>query len=347
MIGVGADGPFAIDLRADGPHALVAGTTGSGKSELLQTLIASLGASQAPDRLAFLLVDYKGGAAFKDCRGLPHSVGMVTDLDEHEVHRALVSLEAELKRREQILRAAGAKDLLELERRDPAAAPPSLVIVVDEFATLAREVPEFVDGVVDVAQRGRSLGVHLVLATQRPSGAVTDNIRANTKLRIALRVAGVAESEDVIDAPDAARLPRSVPGPRAGARDGAERADGVSGGLRRRPHGAGAARPRGRRARAALRRVGRRARTRRARGGRRPGRPGGHRPRRARRRRPRRGRAGERPPARGAVAAGAARRRRARRGRGARGAGPRAAARRRGRARGRRRAAPPAPHAPP
>ncbi len=219
VLGVTPAGPFAIDLRADGPHALVGGTTGSGKSELLQTLIASLAVSVAPDRLAFLLVDYKGGAAFKDCIDLPHSVGMVTDLDEHETHRALVSLEAELKRREEVLRAAGAKDLLELERRDRAAAPPSLVIVVDEFATLAREVPAFVEGIVDVAQRGRSLGVHVVLATQRPSGAVTDNIRANTELRIALRVAGVAESEDVIDAPDAARLPRSVPG-RALARTG-------------------------------------------------------------------------------------------------------------------------------
>jgi S-DNA-T family DNA segregation ATPase FtsK/SpoIIIE len=219
VIGVTTDGPYAIDLRADGPHALVGGTTGSGKSELLQTLIASLAVSVPPDRLAFLLVDYKGGAAFKDCRHLPHSAGMVTDLDEHEVHRALVSLEAELKRREEVLRVAGAKDLLELERRATATAPPSLVIVVDEFATLAREVPAFVEGIVDVAQRGRSLGVHVVLATQRPSGAVTDNIRANTELRIALRVAGVAESEDVINAPDAARLPRSVPG-RALARTG-------------------------------------------------------------------------------------------------------------------------------
>jgi S-DNA-T family DNA segregation ATPase FtsK/SpoIIIE len=219
LIGVTVEGPYAIDLRADGPHALVGGTTGSGKSELLQTLIASLAVSVPPDRLAFLLVDYKGGAAFKDCRHLPHSAGMVTDLDEHEVHRALVSLEAELKRREEVLRAAGAKDLLELERRAPATAPPSLVIVVDEFATLAREVPAFVEGIVDVAQRGRSLGVHVVLATQRPSGAVTDNIRANTELRIALRVAGVAESEDVVNAPDAARLPRSVPG-RALARTG-------------------------------------------------------------------------------------------------------------------------------
>lgn len=212
IIGAGADGGFSLDLRADGPHALVAGTTGAGKSELLQTWIAALAASHPPDRIAFLLVDYKGGAAFKDCVGLPHSVGMVTDLDEHQVHRALISLNAELKRREHVLHEAGARDLLELERRDPEGAPPSLVIVIDEFATLAKEVPQFVDGVVDVAQRGRSLGVHLVLATQRPGNAVTENIRANTNLRVALRVAGVAESDDVIGAPDAARLPRSVPG---------------------------------------------------------------------------------------------------------------------------------------
>jgi S-DNA-T family DNA segregation ATPase FtsK/SpoIIIE len=211
-IGVSADGPFSLDLRADGPHALVAGTTGAGKSELLQTLIAALAATHPPDRIAFLLVDYKGGAAFKDCVGLPHSVGMVTDLDEHQVHRALISLNAELKRREHVLKASATRDLQELERRDPQHAPPSLVIVIDEFATLAKEVPQFVDGVVDVAQRGRSLGVHLVLATQRPGSAVTENIRANTSLRLALRVAGTAESDDVIGAPDAARLPKSVPG---------------------------------------------------------------------------------------------------------------------------------------
>lgn len=212
VVGMGADGPFSLDLRADGPHALVAGTTGAGKSELLQTLIAALAASHPPDRIAFLLIDYKGGAAFKDCEVLPHSVGMVTDLDEHQVHRALISLNAELKRRERVLHDAGARDLLELERRDPRGAPPSLVIVVDEFATLAKEVPQFVDGVVDVAQRGRSLGVHLVLATQRPGTAVTENIRANTSLRVALRVAGTAESDDVIGGPDAARLPKSIPG---------------------------------------------------------------------------------------------------------------------------------------
>jgi S-DNA-T family DNA segregation ATPase FtsK/SpoIIIE len=211
-IGAAAGQPFAVDLHRDGPHALIAGITGAGKSELLQALIASLAVAYPPTRLTFLLVDYKGGAAFKDCVRLPHTVGYVTDLDGHLAQRALVSLNAELRRRERILRGAGAKDLPELEARDPQSAPPSLVIVIDEFATLAREVPEFVDGVVDVAQRGRSLGVHLVLATQRPAGAVSDNIRANTNLRIALRVNEAAESTDVIGAPDAARIARSRPG---------------------------------------------------------------------------------------------------------------------------------------
>ena len=111
---------------------------GRGKSELLQTLIASLAAAYPPTRLTFLLVDYKGGAAFKDCVRLPHTVGFVTDLDGHLAHRALVSLNAELRRRERILREVGARDLVELEARDPERAPPSLVIVIDEFATLAR-----------------------------------------------------------------------------------------------------------------------------------------------------------------------------------------------------------------
>jgi DNA segregation ATPase FtsK/SpoIIIE, S-DNA-T family len=221
VIGGGAGAPFSVDLRRDGPHGLVAGTTGAGKSELLQTLIASLAVTLPPTRLTFLLVDYKGGAAFKECVALPHTVGFVTDLDGHLAQRALVSLNAELRRRERMLRDAGAKDLPDLERRAAERAPASLVIVIDEFATLAKEVPEFVDGVVDVAQRGRSLGVHLVLATQRPGGVVSDNIRANTNLRIALRVSDANESSDVIGAPDAARIPRGRPG-RAFARTGHE-----------------------------------------------------------------------------------------------------------------------------
>ena len=217
-LGATGEGPLSVDLRADGPHALIGGTTGAGKSELLQTLVASLALRHPPTRLTFLLVDYKGGAAFKECVGLPHTVGFVTDLDTHLTQRALTSLNAELKRREHVLRDAGAKDLMDMERRTPDA-PPSLVIVIDEFATLAKEVPEFVEGVVDVAQRGRSLGVHLVLATQRPGGVVSDNIRANVNLRIALRMAAPTESADIVGVTDAARIARSTPG-RAFARVG-------------------------------------------------------------------------------------------------------------------------------
>jgi len=216
VVGESIDGAFSIDLSTDGPHALIAGTTGSGKSELLQTLVASLAIANRPDEMNFVLVDYKGGAAFKDCVDLPHTVGMVTDLDTHLVERALESLGAELRRREQLLAAAGAKDLpdyLELRARRPElAAIPRLAIVIDEFASLARELPDFVRGLVNIAQRGRSLGIHLVLATQRPSGVVSPEIRANTNLRIALRVTDASESSDVIDAPDAARISKSTPG---------------------------------------------------------------------------------------------------------------------------------------
>ncbi|MGH3294769.1 MAG: FtsK/SpoIIIE domain-containing protein, partial [Trebonia sp.] len=279
-IGIGADGPFVVDIRADGPHALIAGTTGAGKSELLQTLIASLAAANRPDAMNFVLIDYKGGSAFKDCARLPHTVGMVSDLDGHLTERALASLAAELKRREEILLHAGAKDIEDYWETASRAygrtgtppgsrAPdtmadfaigrasggtgvrppggleplPRLMLVIDEFASLVAELPDFVAGLVGIAQRGRSLGVHLVLATQRPAGVVSADIRANTNLRIALRVTDAAESIDVIDVPDAARIGRSTPG-RCYVRSGASAPSAVQsariGG--RRP-GAGRGRP--------------------------------------------------------------------------------------------------------
>lgn len=211
-VGQGTDGPLRIDLRADGPHALVGGTTGSGKSEFLQTWIMSLAASLSPEQVTFLLFDFKGGAAFADCAALPHAVGLVTDLSAHLAQRAITSLRAELRYREALLAEHGAKDLLTLERQADVAAPPALVIVIDEFAALANEVPEFVDGVVDIAQRGRSLGLHLIMATQRPAGVITENLRANTRIRIALRMADEGESRDVIGTPEASRIAAATPG---------------------------------------------------------------------------------------------------------------------------------------
>jgi len=209
------DGPLDVDLVSDGPHGLVAGTTGAGKSELLRSLVAGLAAEHSPLRVNFVLVDYKGGSAFGECAALPHTVGMVTDLDEQLGERALLSLEAELRYRERVLREHRATDLIEYDRlvaRNEARPLPRLLVVIDEFATLASELPDFVPSLVGIAQRGRSLGVHLVLATQRPSGAVNENIRANTNLRVCLRVQTPQDSTDVIDSPAAAKIPRNQPG---------------------------------------------------------------------------------------------------------------------------------------
>jgi DNA segregation ATPase FtsK/SpoIIIE, S-DNA-T family len=210
LLGSRLDGPFAVDL-GQGPHMLIAGTTGSGKSELLQTLVASLAVANRPDAMNFVLIDYKGGAAFQGCAPLPHTVGMVTDLDEFEVERALSSLRAELQRRKAILAQAGKSDIRQywdalpaLPRADPL---PRLVIVVDEFAVMAEQLPEQLKSLVNIGMQGRSLGIHLVLATQRPSGVVTADLRANINLRIALRVASPEDSRDVIETVDAARIP--------------------------------------------------------------------------------------------------------------------------------------------
>lgn len=228
-IGADAQGAVALDLIADGPHVLIGGTTGSGKSELLRSLVAGVATVADPDHVALVLIDYKGGAAFDCCADLPHVAGLVTDLDEQLGARALRCLEAELRYREQRLREVGAEDLATFRTRiadgfrvggSRRSEPlPRLLVVVDEFASLAADLPDFLDALVGIAQRGRSLGVHLVLATQRPAGVVTDDIRANATCRIALRVSDPRESVDIIDAADAAGIPRSRPG-RAVARFG-------------------------------------------------------------------------------------------------------------------------------
>jgi DNA segregation ATPase FtsK/SpoIIIE, S-DNA-T family len=211
-IGWSSDGLVEIDLVRDGPHGLVAGTTGSGKSELLRSLVLGLALHVSPVHLNVVLVDYKGGSTFDACVDLPHTVGLVTDLDDGLAERALVSLGAELHRRERMLRAVGASDLADYRSRGDVEPIARLVVVIDEFAALAKELPDFLAALVDIAQRGRSLGVHLLLATQRPAGVVNDDIRANTNLRLALRLHDRADAVDVVGDPLPASFPRGVPG---------------------------------------------------------------------------------------------------------------------------------------
>jgi len=220
-IGQGANGPIWLDLteNAHGPHGIIAGTTGSGKSELLQSLIAGLAITHHPHVVNFVLVDFKGGAAFKAFEKIPHTVGMVTDLSGRLTERALVALKSELRRREHILGNANVKKIDEYQAmhaqgKNPEALEPlpHLLIVIDEFAELAKEHPTFMNGLVSVVQKGRSLGVHLILATQKPTGVVNANIWSNLKFRICLRVASVQDSRDMLASAEAALLPSTLPG---------------------------------------------------------------------------------------------------------------------------------------
>ncbi|MEQ1702997.1 MAG: FtsK/SpoIIIE domain-containing protein, partial [Ilumatobacteraceae bacterium] len=220
-IGTAADGTVDIDLVRDGPHGLIAGTTGAGKSELLRSLVVGMALHAGPTHLNFVLVDYKGGATFDACEALPHVVGVITDLDDALADRALRSLHAELRRREGILREHGVADLPSLRTIAPAVVMPRLVVVIDEFAALVAEQPDFLHALVGIAQRGRSLGVHLLLATQRPNGVISDDIRANTNLRLALRLQDTADAIDVVGIAAPALLPRGLPG-RAVVRLGAD-----------------------------------------------------------------------------------------------------------------------------
>ncbi|MFC7432713.1 MULTISPECIES: FtsK/SpoIIIE domain-containing protein [unclassified Agrococcus] len=192
--------PLTIDLAVDGPHAVVGGTTGSGKSELLVAWIAALARRHDPSELAVLLVDFKGGASFEALRDLRHCVGVVTDLDEHGAERAIESLRAEIRHRERTLQSQGVRSIEE------ASGLGRLVIVVDEFAAMLHELPDLLRLFADVAARGRSLGMHLVLCTQRPAEAVRDGVLANCGVRISLRVPDEADAIAVTGVPDAAHM---------------------------------------------------------------------------------------------------------------------------------------------
>ena len=208
-VGAVAGGPLVLDLATLGPHAIVAGTTGSGKSEFLLAWIAALADGHPPDRVSFLLVDFKGGAAFEPVRGLPHVTGIVTDLDEGEAERAVLSLRAELRHREGVLRAERVRDISELA---PHVDLPRLVLVIDEFQAMIERFPELGAVVADVAARGRSLGVHLVLASQRPNGVVREQVTANCAIRVSLRVMQAADSIAVVGSDEAASIAPETPG---------------------------------------------------------------------------------------------------------------------------------------
>ncbi|MBR6524533.1 MAG: type VII secretion protein EssC [Clostridia bacterium] len=205
----------SLDLheKAHGPHGLVAGTTGSGKSELLQTYIISMAAHYHPHEVTFLLIDFKGGGMAKQFRNLPHLAGVITDIDGKEIDRSLKSIRAELERRKALFarfeNINKIDDYILLHKKDPVKVPeplPHLIIVVDEFAELKAEQPEFMKELISAARIGRSLGVHLILATQKPSGVVDAQIWSNSRFRMCLKVATKEDSREMLKTPLAAEI---------------------------------------------------------------------------------------------------------------------------------------------
>ena len=210
-VGLGEHGVLDLDLVADGPHLLVAGTTGSGKSELVRVLVLGLAAAYPPREVALMLVDFKGGATLSSLATLPHCQSLVTDLHVETAERTLDSLRGELVRRERLLEAAGASDYAGFRERSRGSLP-RLVVVVDEFRVLTDELPGALGELMRIAAVGRSLGVHLVLATQRPQGAVSSEMRANINSVLCLRVLGAFDSNDLIGSGAAAAIPTALPG---------------------------------------------------------------------------------------------------------------------------------------
>lgn len=206
----GQDCYLDINEKYHGPHGLIAGTTGSGKSETLQTYILSLAINYSPQDISLFIIDFKGGGMANLFSDLPHTAGQISNLSGNQVRRAMVSIKSENRRRQRIFGEYGVNHIdayTKLVKNGEASIPiPHLLIIIDEFAELKREEPEFMRELISVAQVGRSLGVHLILATQKPSGTVDDNIWSNTKFKLCLRVADKQDSTDMLHRPDAAYL---------------------------------------------------------------------------------------------------------------------------------------------
>ncbi len=196
--------------KAHGPHGLVAGTTGSGKSEIVQSYILSLAVNFHPHEVGFLLIDYKGGGMANLFAKLPHLLGTITNLDKSESMRAMASIKSELARRQQLFSMNNVNHIngySKLFQLGKVAEPlPHLFIISDEFAELKKEQPEFMSELVSTARIGRSLGIHLILATQKPSGVVDDQIWTNSKFKLCLKVQDAGDSKEMLKTPDAANI---------------------------------------------------------------------------------------------------------------------------------------------
>ena len=218
-IGMKRDGElFYLDIheKYHGCHGLVAGMTGSGKSEFLQEYILSLMLNYSPDDIAFILIDFKGGDMARPFLKAPHVSATISNLSGNMLHRAKVSLEAEIQNRQKLFNATAQElgiDKLDInswhkymEEGKIKKKLPHLIIIIDEFAQLRTQQPDFLEYLVNVAQVGRSLGIHLILATQKPSGVVSPQIWSNSRFRVCLKVLDQEDSKEMIRRKDAAAI---------------------------------------------------------------------------------------------------------------------------------------------
>ena len=213
--GGGKDFSLYLQQDHDGVHGMIAGTTGSGKSELLLTLVAGLALRYPPDWLNLLLVDYKGGTAFDVFHKLPHAVDILTNLEGNVVERMFIALRAELERRQALLTEAKVSDIVKynVKRQETELPPlPFLFIIIDEFAEMVKSNSDYKAYFDSITRLGRSLGISLLLATQRPTGAVTEQMSSNIKYRICLRVQTADDSRELLGQSDAVYLPSNIPG---------------------------------------------------------------------------------------------------------------------------------------
>lgn len=211
-LGVSKTGIVSLDLhdKAHGPHGLVAGTTGSGKSEILQTYILAMSTLFHPYEVSFVIIDFKGGGMVNQFKELPHLLGAITNIDGKEIDRSLKSIKAELQKRQRLFAEAEVnhidKYIKKFKEGGISVPLPHLIIIVDEFAELKAEQPEFMKELISAARIGRSLGVHLILATQKPSGQVDDQIWSNSKFKLCLKVQSQEDSNEVIKSPLASEI---------------------------------------------------------------------------------------------------------------------------------------------